>query len=156
MHRCLSRALLLGALAGASVSPLAWVEASTMKGTAVDIPAIDDATKTADSQARGGLGKLFVYAMLAGGGITFLSGYHGAGLTTAGVGVGSAFFPAIGSSVVDNASPASSLAATLTHTLAWWDPIRLLHDPLFWGMLVLVFCAHEIRQWSFAHTRKDR
>ena len=57
------QALVLGALVGTSVGPVASLEASTVQGTAVQISGLDDLAATADQQARKEFSDL-VYAVI--------------------------------------------------------------------------------------------
>jgi hypothetical protein len=131
MNRFWATALVLGALVGTSVGPVAILEASTVQGTAVQISGLDDLAATADQQARKGGGKVLAMALGVGGLIGVASGHHYIGAMGVGSGVATAFIPSMMSSAFDNAPAATSLAVEHVASGAWWAPATALLYPVF-------------------------
>jgi len=159
MNRLCAAALLLCALAAASVAPMAVVSASTVQGTAVQISGLDDLNATVDQQARRGSGKVLAMALGVGGLITIGSGHHYLGAAGVGAGLGTAFIPSMMSSAFDNAPAATRVVVDQVASGAWWVPLtaalypvllllRLLQDPVVWvaclGALALVRLARPV------------
>jgi hypothetical protein len=142
MSRFLVGALLLLAVAGTGLAPVASVSATTVQGTVVQIAGVDDLNATVDHQARRGVGKILAIVVgLAGLGAA-AAGYVGSGLTVAGVSVAAGFIPGMVSSSFDSAPAATGMLTTPGLLDAWWAPalaslywpllgLRLLQDPVF-------------------------
>jgi hypothetical protein len=104
MNRFWATALVLGALVGASVGPVAVLEASTVQGTAVQITALDDLSATVDSQSRKGVGKIIAMGLGVAGLGGLVSGYHMTGAIGVGSALGMGFLPGVVSSAFDTHS----------------------------------------------------
>jgi hypothetical protein len=153
-------ALLAAMVAGASVPPVAMVQASTIQGTAVTISGLDDLNATVDTQARKGAGKIIALVLgIAGlGGV--VSGYHMTGLMGVGSGIGVGFLPGIMSSAFDAAPAATGSLMPHAASSAWWAPLtaglypgflalRLVQDPVF-----LLACLVAVGLMRMAHAQR--
>ena len=117
------------ALALGSV-PLA--RAGTITGTAVDISGVNDLTATADSYAKGNLGKLLGIGLATAGLLTIAGSHLGTGGLITAAGVGLAFVPHMIGTAFD-ATSAAPLAGAAAPTLltAWWAPLTAALYPVF-------------------------
>jgi hypothetical protein len=135
-------ALLLGGVALA-LGGVLQVHAGTITGTAVDISGVNDLTATADSYAKGNLGKLLGIGLATAGLLAMAGSHLGTGGLIAAAGVGLAFVPNLIGTAFD-ATSAAPLVGTATPTLltAWWAPLtaalypvllagRVVHDPIW-------------------------
>jgi hypothetical protein len=138
----LSAALLLAGVALARGSG-ALAHAGTITGTAVDISGVNDLTATADSYAKGNLGKLLGIGLATAGLLGMAGGYLGSGGIVTAAGVGLAFIPNVIGTAFDatSAAPLAGAAAPALLT-AWWAPAtaalypvflaaRVVHDPVW-------------------------
>jgi hypothetical protein len=150
MNRFWATALVLGALVGASLGPVAVLNASTVQGTAVQISGLDDLNATVDNQARKGSGKVLAMALGVGGLVTIGAGHHYLGAAGVGAGLGTAFIPSMMSSAFDSAPAATGVVVEHLASSAWWVPLAALLYPicLAWRILqdpvMLAACAMGI------------
>jgi hypothetical protein len=135
-------ALLLGGLTLA-LGGVPLTQAGTITGTAVDISGVNDLTATADSYAKGNLGKLLGIGLATAGLLAMAGSHLGTGGLIAAAGVGLAFVPNMIGTAFDatSAAPLTGAAAPALLT-AWWAPataalypvllaLRLVHDPVW-------------------------
>jgi hypothetical protein len=138
----LSVALLLGGVMLA-LGGVPRARAGTITGTAVDISGVNDLTATADSYAKGNLGKLLGIGLATAGLLGMAGGYLGSGGIVTAAGVGLAFIPNVIGTAFDatSAAPLAGAAAPALLT-AWWAPAtaalypvflaaRVVHDPVW-------------------------
>ena len=127
----LSGALLLGGLTLA-LGGVPRAHAGTITGTAVDISGVNDLTATADSYAKGNLGKLLGIGLATAGLLTIAGSHLGTGGLITAAGVGLAFVPHMIGTAFD-ATSAAPLAGAAAPTLltAWWAPLTAALYPVF-------------------------
>jgi len=138
----LSVALLLGGLTLA-LGGVPLAHAGTITGTAVDISGVNDLTATADSYAKGNLGKLLGIGLATAGLLAMAGSHLGTGGLIAAAGVGLAFVPNLIGTAFD-ATSAAPLAGTAAPTVltTWWAPAtaalypvclaaRVVQDPIW-------------------------
>jgi hypothetical protein len=127
----LGAALLLASVAF-TLGGVPLVHAGTITGTAVDIAGVNDLTATADSYAKGNLGKLLGIGLATAGLLAMAGSHLGTGGLIAAAGVGLAFVPHMIGTAFD-ATSAAPLAGTAAPTLltAWWAPATAVLYPVF-------------------------
>ena len=138
----LSMALLLGGLTLA-LGDVPRARAGTITGTAVDISGVNDLTATADSYAKGNLGKLLGIGLATAGLLAMAGSHLGTGGLIAAAGVGLAFVPNMIGTAFDATSAAPLTGVVVPPMLtAWWVPataalypvllaLRLVQDPVW-------------------------
>jgi hypothetical protein len=124
-------ALLLGGLTLA-LGGIPQAHAGTITGTAVDISGVNDLTATADSYAKGNLGKLLGIGLATAGLLAMAGSHLGTGGLIAAAGVGLAFVPNMIGTAFD-ATSAAPLAGPVAPTVltAWWAPATAALYPVF-------------------------
>jgi hypothetical protein len=126
----LSAALLVGVALALGGVPRA--RAGTITGTAVDISGVNDLTATADSYAKGNLGKLLGIGLATAGLLGMAGGYLGTGGIVTASGVGLAFIPNVIGTAFDATSAAPLVGAAAPALLmAWWAPLTAGLYPVF-------------------------
>jgi hypothetical protein len=149
-------ALLLGGLTLALGSIL-QAHAGTITGTAVDISGVNDLTATADSYAKGNLGKLLGIGLATTGLLAMAGSHLGTGGLIAAAGVGLAFVPHMIGTAFDATSAAPLTGVVVPPLLtAWWAPataalypvllaLRLVQDPVWVAALTAAWLCPRRR-----------
>lgn len=149
--------LLLLVAIGVALGPIASVEAAQVRGTPVDIAALDDAGATTHQQLKFGIGRIVAMCVGCFGLLGLVTGYVWTGASGAVGGFGSAFMPGGISSAYDAAPAADGWLAPVT---PWLNMVsgfvgdRLIHDPTFYVALavaaVLLVVSKRSRQVGIA------
>jgi hypothetical protein len=126
----LGTALLLAGVALA-LGGVPLAQAGTITGTAVDIAGVNDLTATADSYAKGNLGKLLGIGLATAGLLAMAGSHVGTGGLIAAAGVGLAFVPNMIGTAFDATSAAPLVGAAPTRFTAWWAPATAALYPVF-------------------------
>jgi hypothetical protein len=152
----LGAALLLAGVAF-TLGGVPLVHAGTITGTAVDISGVNDLTATADSYAKGNLGKLLGIGLATTGLLAMAGSHLGTGGLIAAAGVGLAFVPHMIGTAFDATSAAPLTGVVVPPLLtAWWAPataalypvllaLRLVQDPVWVAALTAAWLCPRRR-----------
>ena len=139
-RRMVSWAFLALVVAGIALGPVTALEAAVVRGTPVDLDALDTAGATVYQQQRFGIGRIAAMGVGGLGVLGMIFGYMAPGFVAAGAGFGSAFIPGATSSAFDAAPAADGVLAPIVASLQVIQGFvgdRLLHDPLFYLCLAV-------------------